>query len=127
MTNHTPPTDDELAEMQARCDAATPGPWQSDGKVEDWLSGEAPGVAVWWHRGSRGSPVCMCQLDGAGRYGAGGTERPIEDAALIAACRTDLPRLLEDNKRLRAEVREHKDALRTVHELLKGAERGYKS
>ena len=30
MTTYEPPTNDELAQIKARCEAATPGPWVSE-------------------------------------------------------------------------------------------------
>lgn len=69
MSYHAPLTDDELAEMQARCDAATPGPWES------------------FHRMIVNESHCHKS-----------------DGEFIAHARTDIPRLLGDNKRLRAEV-----------------------
>ncbi len=81
----------EAEAAEVVCEAATEGPWESDGKIVGWLSGARPAVAVWWWRYNRGSPVCMCQPDLSGRYKEGGTERPIEDAAFIACARTTLP------------------------------------
>jgi hypothetical protein len=90
-------TDDEkalVARVRELDQAATAGPWQSDGEVNGWLAGEAPGVAVWYDlRPGVHAPVCMCQPFGAGQYGMAGTYRPIADAALIAEYRTLAPRL----------------------------------
>ena len=104
----------ELMEMKARCDAATPGPWESDGEVIGWLGGEAPGVAVWYEHENQPrnhSPICMCQPNRSGKYGVAGTEYPIEDAAIIAHARTDLPRLIEEVERLKVEVKRLTEAL----------------
>lgn len=66
----------------------TPGPWKSDGKVIGWLSGDQPAVRVTYEQPNRPgffSPVCMVEVDGAGKYGSAGSLNPIDDARLIAA------------------------------------------
>src|SRR5437588_6378303 len=77
------------ADLRAAAEAATPGPWSSDGEVIGWLSGKAPAVAVQWHDGPTGNPVCMVQPYGSGPYGVAGSLRPIEDAAYIALASPD--------------------------------------
>lgn len=66
----------------------TPGPWRSDGAIVGWLSGDAPGVAVWApdpHAPNTFNPVCMVQPHLSGKYQVAGSYNPIEDARLIAA------------------------------------------
>lgn len=48
MSYHTPPTDEELTEMQARCDAATPGPWNSFNRliVDEYLCYKSDGKFI---------------------------------------------------------------------------------
>ena len=86
MTNHTPPTDEELAEMQARCDAATPGPWSFDDFQLEIRSLKEPLPA--------NSIAFIDEL-----------RRHESDGEFIAHSRTDLPRVLADNKRLRGIIR----------------------
>lgn len=62
---------DYLDEIQARADAATPGPWEHVGSYGRIVSG----------------PVQVCRA-----YGDDGTATP--DAAFIAHARTDVPRLV---------------------------------
>ena len=102
--NPTPDLDALLAKVADLDAAATPGPWTADAHVAGYLGGDAPGCAVRFERvGRRGrwSPICMCQPDGSGRYGVGGTLNPVEDAAFIAFARTALPRLAAEVRRLR--------------------------
>lgn len=76
-----PLTEQELAEMEARVRNASPGPWTRDDG--DW------------------SPNHMVDADGevvVYDEGAPGTQ----DAAFIAAARTDLPRLIAEVRRLRS-------------------------
>lgn len=97
---------------RVRCDAATEGPWASDGEVVGWLDGHAPAVRVaWWDQpmvvtsdsddfrvtSGTTSPVCMVAPEGSIQHGSdpvGGSPRAIEDAAFIGHARTDLPEAL---------------------------------
>lgn len=86
----------KLDEMQARCDAATPGPWESDGGevAQHWSLPEP------WEQVVSGHISCMA-------YCYGGSCYPVEregDAEFIAASRTDMPKLIS--------------ALKAVHEKL---------
>jgi hypothetical protein len=69
-------TNDELAAIRARVEAATPGPW----RTHIYPMGEST-------------------IYGVGTCGAGP-----EDLAFIAAARTDVPDLLAEVERLRAEL-----------------------
>ena len=73
----TLPTDQELAEMQARCEAATPEPWV--------------------HEGGR---LVRCRPQPSDTV----PMRCTEDALWVVHARTDLPRLIAAMKELRAEV-----------------------
>jgi hypothetical protein len=96
-----------LQEIRERCDKATAGPWESDGEVIGWLSGDAPAVAVRYDRGSGSHcPVCMCAPHLSGRYGVAGGDNPIEDAEFIAHARTDIPYLLDLAQALTLRVQE---------------------
>ncbi len=88
-------TEDQIAEIQARCDAATPGPWEWDQE--------------------RGRPVTLADLEEDGypltrmsilSIGGGAWRNRIEgrpdDEEFIARAREDVPLLLAEIKRLRA-------------------------
>lgn len=99
MTSRTVDIDALIAEAEALCANATPGPWKSDGEVVGWLSGDAPACAVRYLSTSgeeyeSWSPVAMCQPNLSGRYPIAGTLRPVEDAAFIARARTLIPELI---------------------------------
>ena len=82
-------SDDELARLRALCDAATPGPWETEGPRRDGTYAVleyVPSHAVY------GGYV-------VDPYETGCSEA---DAALIAASRTALPALLDAHARLRA-------------------------
>ncbi len=86
-------TDDELAEWQRLCDAATPGPWRLDGR-HDYDDGSEFGIDM--IVANNGEPVVIAD---SGVYPPHG-----QDAEFIAAARSAIPRLLEEVRRLRAEV-----------------------
>lgn len=107
-----PLTDDELRAMRARCEAATPEPWEyenvqdcqdrsawsllvgPDGKVlADTLNSDA---AVIHHEHDE---TGVCYWDEIGR----------RNFTFAAHARTDLPRLLDEVERLRAGIRKHRD------------------
>ncbi|HRI65923.1 MAG TPA: hypothetical protein PK156_16865 [Polyangium sp.] len=83
-TNHL--TDDDLLQMQQRCDAATPGPWKSFIEDRDHESGSS-----------------FIQTAGADIELSGASEA---DYDFIAHARQDLPRLLDEVRRLRARIGE---------------------
>lgn len=72
-------TKEQLDEIRARADAATPGPWINDDDLS--ITGaNGTDVCIWWDLVSA------------------------DDAEFIAAARTDVPALLAEIERLRAEV-----------------------
>lgn len=75
-------TDDEIAEIGRRCDAATPGPWRSYIEGREQMSGSD-----------------FIQTAGEDIYLSGATHA---DQDFIAAARTDVPRLLAEILRLKA-------------------------
>lgn len=81
-------TPDERAAIRARAEAATPGPWKADldeGRSDFY-----------------GFPIkASVVTPGWTKYGYSNA-----DAAFIAAARTDVPALLDDNARLEAEKAE---------------------
>ncbi|MGW4919737.1 hypothetical protein ACWEPO_25980, partial [Streptomyces albidoflavus] len=83
----TPLSPEYLAEIAARDEAATAGPWCTDG-AEIYQGDEYAWDAFWVGE--------TCRADEAD----GGTV----DAAFIAAARTDVPALLAEVERLRAEL-----------------------
>lgn len=89
-------TDADLDEIEARANAATPGPWDvSDGNEGDW-----PPRPLWmvtneaFHNppADDDTPWIAAELHTGVR----------DDAEFVAAARTDVPRLLAEVRRLRA-------------------------
>ena len=80
----------ELAEIRARCDAATPGPWRFLAEGRDHTSGDSFIMtgATWGHRDDL--------------YVSAGN-RPVSDAdyEFIANARQDIPRPLDEMELLR--------------------------
>lgn len=75
-----------LAEIRARVEAATDGPWEWEGESdEEWPQGENSLIG---RRGTNGLVLC------AWGYDAYGITVDEADAEFIAASRTDLPALL---------------------------------
>jgi len=106
-------TDDELNEIAARADAATPGPWlvrlhQHRPSAED----PAPD---WAEVNARWRIVCVLRQWPERR---GEKLRPVDrrNAAFIARARADVPALVAEVRRLRAELA----ACRRVAEGLAG-------
>jgi hypothetical protein len=83
-------SDEELAEIRQRCDAATPGPWRSMVEGRDHTSGDS--FIMVGSGNDRGDDIYVT----VGR-------RPAQAADLdfIAAARADVPRLLDEIMRLR--------------------------
>lgn len=86
-----------LDEMQARCDAATPGPWRHEDRG-GWAYPAPPAVVGPEHKpGVFGGHQTITQLtEGGGRvWGTVGKyELEQRNAAFIAHARTDMPRLI---------------------------------
>lgn len=78
------PSDEELAAIRARCEAATPGPWKSYVEGRDHTSGSSFIMTT-------GEDI---ELSGA----------TIADQDFIAHAREDVPRLLEEVQRLRSQL-----------------------
>lgn len=75
-------TKDWLEELRARCEAATPGPWETDDE-DNGIAGPNGGLVAFVHPYANTHTVI-----------ASGEEWSHADAAFIAAARTDLPRAL---------------------------------
>jgi hypothetical protein len=86
MNDNTPLTDEDLDVIRARCAAATPGPWRSYIEGRDHTSGSS--FIMTGEGDSRGEDI---ELSGV----------PPADQDFIAHARQDLPRLLEEIRRLR--------------------------
>jgi hypothetical protein len=83
-------TDADLAEIEKRAEAATPGPW--------WLFTAGDGITEVDANGKDAIPVCKWTgFDDARRS----HKEHRANAAFIAASRTDIPRLLKEIARLR--------------------------
>lgn len=121
MTTPTPPTDDELAAMRARVDAATPGPWgipprRSDAAKFRLQRINKDGDWAWtWH----GFITCDFK----------------QDAEFIANARSDMQTLLDEVARLRIELEGVHgmiatlpvDELATALEIADNAHEGYRT
>jgi hypothetical protein len=79
-------TDDELEEMERRCRTATAGPWVSYVAGRDTEAG--------CNYIETGTPGCV-EIIGA----------TIADQDFIASCREDVPRLINEVRRLRSDER----------------------
>ncbi len=91
-------TDQQLAEIEARCNAATPGPWH--------LESEDPAKGNIRHEG-QGWPISTM-------WSMRGHNTRLNDASFIAHARTDLPALLGEVRRLRATPPEKREDLYCV-------------
>ncbi|MFB7866960.1 hypothetical protein [Streptomyces sp. NPDC056069] len=96
-------SEQQLAEILARANAATAGPWCTD----SWeiYQGEeyVPGLSFWIGETCRGTADL---------------EQDRADAAFVAAARTDVPALVAEVSRLRAERRSTNEALSDAAEAL---------
>jgi hypothetical protein len=81
MFGPTPLTDEELDQIQLRADRATKGPWKSYIEGRDEMSG---------------SSFIMTEREDI--YLTGATD---QDQDLIASTRTDIPKLIQEIRRLR--------------------------
>jgi len=101
-----PLMEEELKGIEARCNAATPGPWTNELR---YIAGHIPG-------GRPNGEIIMEARYWSGSENAGLPER---NSAFVAAARTDVPRLLtelrrlrEENRELKAKIAEHLKAFR---------------
>jgi hypothetical protein len=84
-------SDPEIDEIEARANAATDGPWCTDSWEIYQGTEYVPGISMWIGETCRGSST---------------PEQDRADAAFVAAARTDVPALLAEVRRLRAQVAE---------------------
>ena len=88
MTDHTPPTTEHLAEIEARATAATEGPWCTDAWEIYQGTQYVPGISMWIGETCRGTST---------------PEQDQADAAFVAAARTDVPALIAEVARLKGQ------------------------
>ena len=119
-------TDAELAEIAAREQVATPGPWQIAEELLRPISDDVPAhpklvsrnVCTVWNHPQAHAPLPIFRIANAPHHEP--TIHPWldpNDAAFIAHARTDIPRLLAEVRALRAE----RDAARAELEETKRA------
>jgi hypothetical protein len=99
-----PLTSERLAEIQARADAATPGPWQwrISRRTRDYLLQTAGwDIVMGFARWGRDSAQPEFNIDGLLHRGTD-LDQPHPDAEFIAAARKDVADLLAEVSRLRA-------------------------
>lgn len=89
MTTRQALTSAEVAEVQARCDRASPGPWRSMIEGRDHTSGSS--FIMTGPPSERGPDI---ELSGA----------TADDQEFIAHARQDVPRLLDELARLQSEL-----------------------
>jgi len=96
MTGLAPITDSELDQIAARADAASPAPWESFIEARDHTGGDDF---------IRVDGLDDAQPDMYIRHYLGATSVPVPAADLdfIAYARQDIPRLVDEIRRLRAE------------------------
>lgn len=87
MSSKEPLTAEQLAEIQARCDRASPGPWRSMIEGREHTSGAS--FIMTGPPNARGEDI---ELSGATQ----------DDQDFIAHARLDVPQLLEEVRRLRS-------------------------
>ena len=92
-------TEEQLLEIEARCNAATPGPWDSCTAICG--SGDSAIIAPIHGRSCVLALVCA-EVDEQGKD----VVRSMRDAAFIAAARTDVPALVAEVRRLSEAISE---------------------
>ena len=88
-------TDERLAELEALCAAATPGPWTPSVDSDRGYVGEDYGR--WWLPSFKEAPFSVFSLEDK-------EAQADRDAAFLCAARTAVPELLAEVRRLRAEM-----------------------
>jgi hypothetical protein len=91
VVSESPMTPERLAEIAARAEAATPGPWCTDAWEIYQGTEYEPGLSMWIGETCRGTTTL---------------EQDRADAAFVAAARSDVPALLAEVACLRARVAE---------------------
>lgn len=97
--------EEELAEIRARCEAATPGPWKSE---DGWGVGLRYGrnARAYHAAGARGWPVLFrCQSENDMSAQLSKSQRQA-NCDFVARAREDVPALLKEIERLRTALAE---------------------
>jgi len=113
MTQTDPITDADLADLEALCAAATPGPWIA---TSDWSN-----YAVWSEPVKRDVVQSPSRVKVNNRWNEWTREN---DAAFIATARTVLPRLIAALREARSDAACYRDAYEaehTAHNITKAA------
>lgn len=84
-------TDDELKEIEARCNAATPGPWKVENDSD--YDEQSDTHSEWPWRINAGT-LTLCDIGGDGH------SNDVADFNFIANARTDIPALIAEVRRL---------------------------
>jgi len=112
-------TDEELQAIRARVEAATPGPWKVEGRHPSYSPDrfQVDGIVTAYDDPERADfprPIQIVETD-SGCY-----PPYLADAEFIAQARTDVPALLAEVERLRAELHAHEVAHdRRIYEAVK--------
>lgn len=113
---HTPLTEAELNAIEARCEAATPGPWKQSDCGYDVCSKNIPSACD----NSSRMTIARC-MEGDSRPYTTAYKGACKDAEFIAHARTDLPRLLAAYRELKAENERLENEIGAKNERLKAA------
>lgn len=105
-------TDDKLDEIEKRAERATEGPWDygDDALIAQQISGDVKYSQWLLHKD--GEPIVHVRIDHYKYIGGappGDHVLKREDAEFIAHARQDVPRLIEEVRRLRAKIEEESD------------------
>lgn len=103
-----PLTESDLNAIEARCEAATAGPWRMSpaSAASDKPARVTTSQMVRGYARDRRDIGIVCEItDGAGRF----DDQLDADANFIAAAREDVPRLVAEVRRLRAIVEKRGD------------------
>ena len=102
-----------LAEVRARCEAATPGPWEWAG---DGLIGTDPRFSA--KPSVCENVLCACDEDSGGAYSGSvavlDMDNETNDRPFIAHARQDIPRLLAMLEDAHARIQDYQDDARAV-------------
>jgi hypothetical protein len=114
----------DLDAVEARCNAATPGPWTpcAHWRKDHCGCGKHPGY-IWSGDGEQCVAQMGCQPDDAGQaYPEPDEAHSRANARFIAAARSDVPAIVREVRRLREAVAHADDALRRVNDGHSGDE-----
>lgn len=106
-------TDEQVAEIQARAEAATPEPWSHETKRRHGVTTRQSYVHTgdWCVRLAE----CYSQVTKLGEYEC---YAAIDNAAFIAHARQDIPALLADREELQREIVKLRQAIESIKMLV---------